>query len=345
MKRFLSFLFLGIITMAAPGACVHAAPLKTTIYVSTAGTNSNGSGSEKRPYKTIDYALSKALPGTTIVVMKGQYPEYLKTYRDGQKGAPITLVARGPVVITGDRKHERVMDLLHDYYVISGFEFKGRGVHLRLYDADNTLIEKNYFHHADEECVLLRSNSSSNTFSRNRIEHCGLEDFTRHGGGKNGEGIYIGTAPEQLKKGTVDHSNGNHVINNRIATFGNECVDIKEGSEKNLIEFNDCSQQKDPHSGGFDSRGNNNIFRYNKSYNNVGSGVRLGGDTKQQGIQNYVYGNVLYQNKQYAIKAMRLPQNITCGNTVATNSAGFSNQSSLRNTSCVFPLRKAGIQP
>ena len=52
-------------------------------------------------------------------------------------------------------------------------------------------------------------------------------------------------------------------------------LDIKEGSSFNIVEYNKCTGQRDPNSGGLDSRGNDNIFRYNEIYDNLGAGVRL----------------------------------------------------------------------
>ena len=85
---------------------------------------------------------------------------------------------------------------------------------------------------------------------------CGISDFEFNDGSKNGEGVYIGTAPEQLKDGKnptakIDRSNNNWVHHNQFNTQGNECVDIKEGSSFNLIENNRRTGQKDINSGGW----------------------------------------------------------------------------------------------
>lgn len=58
-----------------------------------------------------------------------------------------------------------------------------------------------------------------------------------------------------------DRCNGNLVSGNRIATYGNECVEMKEGSSNNIIENNVCSNQLDVNSGCFCSRGDSNTFR------------------------------------------------------------------------------------
>lgn len=309
----------------------------STWYVSPTGTNTAKSGTPTQPFKTISYALSKAKPGTTIIVLAGTYPEHIKTSVNGTASQRITLQAQGQVILTGDSSNGRVFDVWHDYYTISGFEFTGKDKLLWLQEADNTVVSDNYFHDAQGECVRVKYQSTKNQLSRNRIENCGLLDFGGGGTGKNGEGIYIGTAPEQLNRNPspeVDQSNANVISNNTFVTNGNECVDIKEGSEQNVIEFNDCTGQKDVESAGLDARGSNNIFRYNKSYNNVGAGIRLGGDTTTDGINNDVYGNEITNNQGAAVKVMRLPQGTICGNTAVNNAGGFSNNSTITNPPC-----------
>ncbi len=87
---------------------------------------------------------------------------------------------------------------------------------------------------AGGECIRLRYQTRRNEIAYSQISNCGRYDFAFRGGGKNGEGIYIGTAPEQRgahgsSDRSVDASNANHVHHNVIDTKGNECVDIKEG--------------------------------------------------------------------------------------------------------------------
>ncbi|CAN0473666.1 unnamed protein product, partial [Scytosiphon promiscuus] len=56
--------------------------------------------------------------------------------------------------------------------------------------------------------------------------------------------------------------NYNLVTGNELTPRGNECVDIKEGASFNVVENNDCAEQLDDESGCYDSRGNDNTFRY-----------------------------------------------------------------------------------
>ncbi|CAN0462457.1 unnamed protein product, partial [Scytosiphon promiscuus] len=59
-----------------------------------------------------------------------------------------------------------------------------------------------------------------------------------------------------------DESNYNLVTRNELIPRGNECVDVKEGASFNVIEHNECQEQRDDESGCYDSRGNDNTFRY-----------------------------------------------------------------------------------
>lgn len=58
-----------------------------------------------------------------------------------------------------------------------------------------------------------------------------------------------------------DNCSGNWIADNTIATYGNECVEVKEGSTGNIIEYNICSNQEDADSGCFCSRGDSNTIR------------------------------------------------------------------------------------
>ena len=108
------------------------------------------------------------------------------------------------------------------------------------------------FKNAGGECVRLRYFAQHNEIATSRhSRRCGVHDFRFKAGGKNGEGIYIGTAPEQRGDGKnpttdPDLSNGNWIHHNSFDTQGNECVDIKEAASGNLVENNRCTGQRDP---------------------------------------------------------------------------------------------------
>ena len=62
-------------------------------------------------------------------------------------------------------------------------------------------------------------------------------------------------------EGVEDRCDFNYVNSNIIEPNANECVDIKEGSIGNVIEYNTCANQLDDDSGCFNSRGDANTFR------------------------------------------------------------------------------------
>lgn len=118
----------------------------------------------------------------------------------------------------------------------------------------------------------------------------------------------------------LDDCSRNHFHHNTFRTYGNECIDVKEGSTDNLIEYNVCEQQQDPNSGGFDFRGNGNTARFNEISNCKGAGVRLGGDDGH-GTGNHVYGNVIKDMGEGAFNVMQSGQGIVCENIVSGASA------------------------
>jgi hypothetical protein len=172
----------------------------------------------------------------------------------------------------------------------------------------------------------MRYFAQHNEIGFSRFESCGVHDFKFHAGKRNGEAIYIGTAPEQRGNGEnptadPDQSSANWIHDNSFNTQGNECVDIKESSSANVVEHNICTGQQDPNSGGFDARGSGNIFRYNESFGNVGAGIRLGGDGMGDGLDNQVYDNSFHNNQAGGIKLVRKQQKL-CGNRLRDNARG-----------------------
>jgi hypothetical protein len=315
----------------------------TTYYIDPAGSDTNTGTTVTSAFKSIQKAIDLAQPGAVITLAPGDYMQDVHSARDGLANAPITIV--GPA---GARVHgaggARIFEINHDNITLDGFTIDGLAGNTNsisgyrdklLYvqgkqprDGVSGLKVLNMtFTNAGGECIRLRYFAQRNEIARSTISNCGIHDFRFGAGGKNGEGIYIGTAPEQRGDGKnpttdPDQSNGNWLHDNRFNTQGNECVDIKEAAAGNLVEQNICTGQRDPESGGFDSRGSGNIFRSNESYGNTGAGMRLGGDTETDGIGNDVYGNAIHGNQAGGIKFQRQPQGNVCGNTMSNNANG-----------------------
>ena len=76
------------------------------------------------------------------------------------------------------------------------------------------------------------------------------------------------------------------------------------------------------------------MFRYNLSHDNKGAGIRLGGDTPADGLNNEVIGNTLLDNEGAGIKVMRLPQGTICGNRIERAGGGAINTDHVTNGDC-----------
>ncbi|MCP5163096.1 MAG: right-handed parallel beta-helix repeat-containing protein [Hahellaceae bacterium] len=320
--------------------------IQTTYYVSPDGNDQNLGTTKSTPKKTIKAALSLAQPGDRVYLLPGDFYEDIKTVRDGEADAPIQIQGSKNAILHG-KSSSRVVQIFHNHIHLRGFiidGLTGDGAIKENYKdilvwvqgtepmqgPQGFVARAMYFRNAGGECMRLRYFVTQAEIFSNTFYNCGVYDFRFKAGSKNGEAIYIGTAPEQWANGKnptadADESSYNWIHDNKIRTNGNECVDIKEGSSFNLVENNRCLKQKDSHSAGFDSRGDNNTFRYNESYSNNGAGVRLGGDVvngRQYGIGNEVYGNILHDNGHAGVKVMAAPQAKICDNTLYNNAKG-----------------------
>ncbi len=330
-----SWLWWGIIALISTlSSEIYAGNTGITYFVSPQGNDFNTGDNISNPLQTITQAIELAQPGDTITLMSGKYFQNIKTVRNGTVDQPIRIIGLPGAVVKGTGK-TTIADIKHSYIELSSFVIDGLiGSGSQSQDYRKKLVYvkgiKNIgvrgvklfnmnIVNARDECIRLKYFAQDNEIANSRISHCGAEDFLFNGGGHNGEAIYIGTAPEQLYKNPtsdIDQSDNNWIHNNIIETFGSECIDIKEGSSFNLLEYNQCSQEKDLNVGGISIRGNQNVVRYNTIYSNLGAGIRLGGDTIYDGLYNDVYGNQLNDNNYSALKIMVAPQGKICDNII-----------------------------
>ena len=308
-------------------------------YVHPNGSDED-SGTAAAPFQTIQHALSVARPGDVVILAPGIYNQDVVSQRSGTTDTPITI--RGPkaAIIKGGGG-ARVVEINHDNITLEGFTIDGRwgnsanrtGYRNKLLYVQGTArhngvsglrVLRMTFVNAGGECIRLRYFAQGNEIAYSTIINCGIYDFRFNEGGKNGEGIYIGTAVSQRDDGRnptdePDASHSNWVHHNRIDTQGNECINIKEGAWGNIVEHNICTGQLDPRAAGMNIQGNANIIRYNIIFENRGSGVRLGGATPEDGVDNEVYANVLRDNQAGGINVQALPQDRICENRLSNH--------------------------
>lgn len=313
------------------------------------------------PGESIQAALEQAQPGDRILLAPGRYMEDIVSVRSGTAERPITIEGPEDAIIQGAGS-ARVFEINHDYIRLFGFTMdgmlnggkkesdyrdklvyvQGKGEHK---GPTGLMFRGMTFRNAGGECLRLRYFIRNADVGFNRFENCGVLDFQFDGGGKNGEAVYLGTSSTQWGDGKnptddADISSNNRIHHNYFDTRGNECVDIKEGSVDNVVEYNYCTGQRDSSSAGFDSRSDNNTFRYNVSIGNRGAGVRIGGhevDGHLYGSGNDVYGNLLQDNAAGSIKVMTPDQRYVCENILAGKGAATSgNYSTDPAVGCTF---------
>ncbi len=295
---------------------------------------------------SIQKALDKAMPGDIIHLKPGIYYQDFDTKRPGTARAPIIITGPAEAIIKGSGR-TRIAQIFHDHHHLKGFTFDGlvgdpndlnsyRDKLLYVQGTGNKegvnglKVMNMTFKNSGGEAVRIRYFSHHNEIAYSTFENTGVYSFKFDKDGKNGESIYIGTSSNQWEDGKnstqdPDQSNHNWIHHNYFDTKGNEAVDIKEGAMYNIIEYNTVTGQKDPDSGCLASRGDKNILRYNTIFGCGGAGIRVGGNIvrgHQYGVDNEVYGNKIYNNKNGGVKIQAEPQKIICGNEMFNNKRG-----------------------
>ncbi|CAM9149559.1 unnamed protein product, partial [Ectocarpus sp. 4 AP-2014] len=289
-------------------------------------------------------------PGDTCYLEKGDYEHDGLTVTHGTEDKRITITGDPDACIKGSNTQDRVLQIAHDYYTIEGICFDGQhgdeNVATAIYvlGADRKSTKKGEtssvtglemfdleIKNFSSECVHFRYFVTHAEVSGCTIQHCGIDAFENGEGGKVGEAIYVGTALSQVKDGKApepklrtgsadnvdaDVCGYNWIHHNTFRTYGNECVDIKEGSANNLVEHNVCEQQFDPNSGCFGSRGSDNTFRWNEIAECKGAGIRVGGEDGY-GEGNHMYGNTIKNAEKGAFNVMSPNQGTVCENSIS----------------------------
>lgn len=301
------------------------------------------------PSMNIQDALKEAQPGDTITLGDGEYPQDFKSVRSGTPEKRITITGSREAVVKG-KSASRMIEINHSYITLDGFTVSGKQndgkksedyVDKCVYilgtnppeavredgmeyesSLDGMVVSNLRIADCGGECLRLRSFITNAEVVGNKIEGCGRHDFMFPSSTVNGEAIYIGTSSNQWDDGKnskpgPDLTKFIWVHENEIDSQGNECVDVKEGTTDVLVEYNVCSDQRDPNSAGLDSRTDDIIFRYNEVVDCAGAGVRIGGHTIDghvYGVNNEVYGNVFSDTEYSSVKIETGKDHSMCDN-------------------------------
>jgi nitrous oxidase accessory protein NosD len=307
-----------------------------------AGDDSTGTGSVLQPFRTITRALAAAQPGETVFLRSGTYDEHVVTVQPG-----VTITGPRSAVLRGAATADRTLEVRHDETTLRGFTIDGK-VCADLVEAcyrDKAIYVQSTVPHdgvtgtriigmrvtnLGGECIRMKYFTTDSLVAGNTIGPCGIYDFAvpNTGTGQNGEGIYIGTAPEQLIRNPTpepDESNDNEVRGNVIDTQAAECVDIKEAARDNDVAHNTCTGQlpRNGNSGAMESRGPSNTFRFNNIHHNAAAGIRIGGDLPGDAVDNEIHHNVITDNARGGIKVQEFgPHGKICSNVMRDNVGG-----------------------
>lgn len=301
------------------------------------------------PEKSIQSALDEAQPGDTIILSDGYYAQDFRSVRDGTPDQRITISGTRKAVVTGESA-SRMIEISHSYHTLEGFSVSGKkndgkqaedyvdkcvfvlgskqpevvregGVEYES-SLDGLIVRNLFISDCGGECLRLRSFVTNAEVVGNKIQGCGRHDFLFPSSSVNGEAIYVGTSSNQWDDGKnsregPDLSKFIWIHDNEIDSQGNECVDVKEGTTDVLVEYNICSDQRDPNSAGLDSRTDDVVFRYNEVVDCEGAGVRIGGHTidgRTYGKNNEVYGNVFSNTRFSSVKVETGVDHTMCEN-------------------------------
>ena len=303
------------------------------------------------PKDSIQSALEEAQAGDTVVLGDGEYAQDFKSVRSGTAEKRITITGSRKAHVHG-KSESRMIEINHSYITLNGFtasgllsssdgskmeDFVDKCIYIigtnppeairengAEYESslDGMVVSNMHITECGGECLRLRSFITNAEVVGNKIEGCGRHDFAFQSSSVNGEAIYVGTSSNQWDDGKnskagPDLSKYIWIHENEIDSQGNECVDVKEGTTDVLVEYNVCSDQRDPNSACLDSRTDDIIFRYNEIVNCDGAGVRVGGHTidgKTYGLNNEVYGNVFSDTTHSSVKIQTGDDHKLCEN-------------------------------
>lgn len=175
---------IGACSLVSVLSSCQAIPAHTaTYYVDTTGSNSNP-GSEKKPWRTIAYAVNTMVAGDTTYVKGGLYKEgTIRFKRSGTQAAPIKLLnspGQAPIINCIDHQQFHRVILEHGsgyrnpigWITIEGFEIRNCYDGIKFHNAHDLTIRRNWIHDNTPGQGLL-GNGTRVLIDRNAISHNG----------------------------------------------------------------------------------------------------------------------------------------------------------------------------
>lgn len=220
-------------------------------YVSLSGSDEN-SGSQDRPWKSINYAVSEDSPiaaGDTVLVQPGTYTELISLGKSGSDSQRITLKANGDVTLrdpnpnSGGFPEGVIQSPGQSNWVIDGFRIENTSwAGISLSDAKNITVQNNETYQTGSSGIIALPKTF---FGGGEKEITGsnvkiLNNTVERANWKwDGPGDTDGDQ-EAMSIWGVD---GFEVANNTMIDGTREGLDIKVGSRNGLIHDNSITTQ------------------------------------------------------------------------------------------------------
>jgi hypothetical protein len=288
-------------------------------YVSPSGSDEN-SGSQDKPWKSINYAVSEDSPigaGDTVLVQPGTYTELISLGKSGSDSQRITLKANGDVTLrdpdpnSGGFPEGVIQSPGQSNWVIDGFRIENTSwAGISLSDAKNMTVQNNETYQTGSSGIIVLPKTF---FGGGEKEITGsnvkiLNNTIERANWKwDGPGDTDGDQ-EALSIWGVD---GFEVANNTMIDGKREGMDIKVGSRNGLIHDNSITSQA-LISGTYDGfRGGAAIYvdgnradsfnldiYNNEIFGNTADGILISDEIASVGDVSdiNIYNNVIYGN-------------------------------------------------
>lgn len=264
------------------------APPVTAAYVdnTSAACSDTGPGSAETPFCTINKGTSRLLPGQTLYVGNGTYPEQVSVVNSGTAGAPVTITAAAgasPVVGTSAVAHGIYLSGKH-YVNVSGLTVSGT-------TSDGVYV----------------TNSDHVNLSGLHVTTSGQPTADGYAKGVK----MIGTTASTITGSTVNNNTDSGIY-------------LAQGATGNVVSGNVTyanARQYTRAAPGIDLRSGPNTVVDNVSHDNEDSGIQL--YTGSDG--SLVANNVVYRNGDHGIDDFQAPNQQIISNTSYANATAGIN--------------------
>lgn len=278
----------------------------TTYYVSPAGSDTTGDGSELNPWKTIQHAANNVSAGDTVEVKAGTYPEKVVVTTSGTSGNYVTFRNFGTDVVTiqppGDPSSLSTNGIAMNasYVRITGFRIEGGHTGIRIAeDSTNVIVEDNFITGVSSNGIDIRLGTS--LVAPTSDDHTNVENITVQNNTVELTIPQIGDDHGGIE--STSYNEGGHVIRNNTVRFlyvgdgthGEDCIFHQQNSS-----YSDSFKDTDIHGNlcegatddGIELDGNNVNTRV---WDNVIVGSNVGFSVGASAVgPTYVFRNVVY---------------------------------------------------